>query len=189
MADTYTVYKHTAPSGKSYIGITSLPLAERIKRGYPHNQYMTAAIEKYGWDNIETEIIADGVDIDTANLLETYYIASFETQDHANGGYNIADGGLSWNSQSEEVRKKLSEAAHNRHTPIAPATRKKISENMPTNKPVQCVETGEVFRCISEAGRQTGTNRKSISKCCNGQRHTAGKLHWRFVDVSGSKTI
>ena len=48
-------------------------------------------------------------------------------------------------------------------------------------KPVQCIETGCVYKSLIEAERLTGANKVCISKVCLGKRKTAGKLHWRFV--------
>ena len=50
------------------------------------------------------------------------------------------------------------------------------------NKPVECIETGEVFESISEAARQKNINSGGISNCCNGtyKHKTAGGFHWRF---------
>ena len=183
MAETlYTVYRHTTPSGKSYIGVTKNSINKRIGGGYRHNKYLTAAIKKYGWTNIETEIIAEGVSLDEANLLETYYIASFETQDHRKG-YNICDGGLSWNSQAEEVRKKLSESARKRpRVPMGEETKRKIMMANKRRKRVECVETGEVFNSRGEAARAKQVERRDIARCIKGQRKTVGSYHWRSYD-------
>lgn len=50
------------------------------------------------------------------------------------------------------------------------------------NKPVECIETGEVFVSISEAARQKNINSGILSSCCNGthKSKTAGGCHWRF---------
>ena len=51
---------------------------------------------------------------------------------------------------------------------------------MTTKKRVICVETGEVFDSIAEAGRKTGCYR--ISECCNGKvKHASKGLHFKFV--------
>ena len=44
----YTVYKHTCPNGKIYIGITSMPVEKRwdCGRGYAKNPHFSAAIKK-----------------------------------------------------------------------------------------------------------------------------------------------
>lgn len=184
MAETlYTVYRHTTPSGKSYIGITKNSISKRIGGGYHHNKYLTAAIKKYGWNNIETEIIAEGVSLDEANLLEAYYIASFETQDHKKG-YNIADGGLNWNSSSDEIRKKIAAKARGRKRsiPMGEETKRKIMMANKRRMRVECVETGEVFDSIGEAARNKRIERRDISRCVKGIRKTAGKYHWRRYD-------
>lgn len=55
----YCVYKHTSPSNKVYIGITSQEPERRWKNGngYKKNLYFTKAIKKYGWDNFAHEIL------------------------------------------------------------------------------------------------------------------------------------
>lgn len=180
MSETlYTVYKHTTPSGKSYIGITKNSIRKRIGNGYRHNKYMKAAIARYGWENIETEVIAENVSLDEANLLETYYILSLETTNRKRG-YNICDGGLSWNSQADEVRRKISEACKGREVSLE--TKRKLLKLSINKKPVLCIETGKVYPSFGEAERQTGINRFSISKVCSGKRTTAGKMHWRIYD-------
>lgn len=47
-------------------------------------------------------------------------------------------------------------------------------------KKVKCIETGEVFNSIAEAGKKYGTNH--ISGACRGERKTAGGYHWEYVD-------
>ena len=46
--NTFTVYKHTTPSGKVYIGITSVDVKDRWMsgHGYRHNSYFENAIKK-----------------------------------------------------------------------------------------------------------------------------------------------
>ena len=75
--DNYSVYKHTFPNGKIYIGITGKPLAQRWKRGknYRNNIYMTRAIEKYGWDNINHEVIESELTKPEAEAKERELIA------------------------------------------------------------------------------------------------------------------
>ena len=47
-------------------------------------------------------------------------------------------------------------------------------------KKPRCVETKKWYVSLSEAQRQTGIDRRSISRCCEGQQKTAGKLHWEW---------
>lgn len=68
----WTVYKHTLPDGKVYIGITSLSPTERWDNGlgYKDQHRFFKHIVKYGWDNIKHEIIVNGISEQTARLLE-----------------------------------------------------------------------------------------------------------------------
>ena len=70
----YTVYKHTSPSGKVYIGITGIDPAKRWKQGYSHNKYFTMAIKKYGWSNIKSEILESNLSKDAACEMEKLLI-------------------------------------------------------------------------------------------------------------------
>ena len=180
MANRYIVYKHTTPSGKVYIGITTRSLNERIHGGYRHNKYFRRAIEKYGWENIQTEILADSVTAAEATLLEQYYIEAFESKDHTKG-YNIEDGGVQRNSSSEETRRKISEAAKRRHTPISAETREKLRKKA-KRKPVRNIDTGEEYESLRDAARAMGHSYKHISDVCHGRRLTACGYRWEFID-------
>lgn len=124
----YTVYKHTTPSGKVYIGITK----QKPERGKP---------------------LSD----------ETRRKISMK---------------LKGKPLSGETRKKMSEARKG----------KKASEHVilamteATSKKVLCVETGEVYKSISEAGRQLGISFKAISNVCRGKAKTSGGYHWEYAE-------
>ncbi len=47
---------------------------------------------------------------------------------------------------------------------------------------VVCVETGEIYRSLSEAERKTGIMAECIIRCLRGQYKTAGKLHWKELE-------
>lgn len=55
----WILYRHTSPSGKVYIGITSKSVNKRWNggRGYKTCIYFYNAILKYGWDNIKHELM------------------------------------------------------------------------------------------------------------------------------------
>lgn len=78
----WSVYIHTTPSGKKYVGITSRKLNKRWRNGHGYNTQMFGrAIEKYGWENIKHEVIASDLTHDKAVELEKFLIAKYKTND------------------------------------------------------------------------------------------------------------
>ena len=103
----YTVYVHTSPSKKKYVGITKQKVKERWRngKGYNSNIYFSNAVEKYGWDNFKHEIIAENLSEKDAKLLEIRLIKEFKS-DNRQFGYNITKGGDPCNKGlSDEDRK------------------------------------------------------------------------------------
>ena len=67
----YTLYRHVAPNGKMYVGITSKKPEYRWENGngYEANQHFTRAIKKYGWDNFKHEILLTNLSEEDAKLV------------------------------------------------------------------------------------------------------------------------
>lgn len=112
----YTVYKHTSPTNKVYIGITSMKPQYRWNNGngYPSG-YFHNAIQKYGWDNFSHEIIATDLTREEAVAMEIQLIAQYKSNDNR-FGYNIAPGGDSGcmgYHHTEEAKQKIGEASSN----------------------------------------------------------------------------
>lgn len=105
---SYTVYKHTSPSGKVYIGITSQTPEKRWDkgRGYKHSPHFRAAIDKYGWDAFTHEILYIELMREEAERLEVELIAKYNSTDRR-FGYNADKGGTSPGRISEETRQKM----------------------------------------------------------------------------------
>ena len=106
----YTVYKHTTPSEKVYIGITSKSPEERWLngRGYQNNRHFTQAIQKYGWDNIQHEILATGLSKHQAENMEIELIARYDTT-NPNKGYNNTHGGECIGKHTDVSKKLMSD--------------------------------------------------------------------------------
>lgn len=104
----YKVYKHTCPNGKVYIGITHQNPLTRWAGGfgYETQTYFWRAIVKYGWINIQHEILYDNLSEGEAKEMEIRLIKEYNSQD-INCGYNI-DLGYD-HLQSKESRKKRAE--------------------------------------------------------------------------------
>lgn len=97
MSNTYTVYKHTFPNNKIYIGITKRQPETRYGKGgsqYKNNQEMWDDIQKYGWENILHEILFENVPEEKVSVLEQELIEKYCSNNPLHG-YNRNKGGLS----------------------------------------------------------------------------------------------
>lgn len=108
MTNNYCVYKHTSPSGKVYIGITSMKPERRWKNGEGYKtQMFYNAIQKYGFENFQHEILFSGLTKKEAEQKEVELIAYYKSN-QKEYGYNVDNGGSSIGSHSEITRQKMS---------------------------------------------------------------------------------
>lgn len=49
------------------------------------------------------------------------------------------------------------------------------------SRAVVCIETGQVFLSLIEAGEMLTVSHRHISDCCKNTRHTCGGYHWRYA--------
>lgn len=152
----WTVYKHTSPDGRVYIGITSRDPQTRWANGngYSGNEYFSRAIHKYGWDSFSHEILCTGLTKENAELMEIQLIAEHCSTDRSKG-FNISHGGsataagLHWKrpssgilrgenhpmygkSPSEETKKRIGDKLRGKH--LSEETRQKMRGKIPWNK-------------------------------------------------------
>lgn len=84
------IYCYTSPSGKKYIGQTRTTLKDRAKqnaKGYKGCTAFYNAIQKYGWENFEVEILKE-VPLDVLDEEEIWAILDNDTC-NKDKGYNI----------------------------------------------------------------------------------------------------
>lgn len=202
------LYLHITPCGKKYFGVASTTTKKRWKngKGYKRNKYFTNAIEKYGWDNIDHIILAEGLTSFEADLFEIFCIAYYDTMNR-DIGYNLTSGGRKHYHHSEGTKQKLSEKNKGEKHPMygkhpSEETKQKISESLKgekhrlygkfgkdhnSSKTVICLTTRQVYYGAAEAGRATGVASQDISRVCNDKRKSAGKLpdgtklKWKYV--------
>ena len=109
----WTVYIHISPSNKYYVGITSQKPKYRWNNGegYKYNVYFYRAVQKYGWNNIQHEIIAEHLTHDEACDMEKTLIKKLQANDRMYG-YNLTDGGqgISGMKRSPETIEKIRQA-------------------------------------------------------------------------------
>ena len=123
----WTVYKHTSPNNKVYVGITSKPIVRRFGvhgQGYKSNRHFWNAINKYGWERFKHEVIADGLNFETACEMEKQLIREYKSYD-SRYGYNIALGGQG-NLMDEVAKKRISERLKNYYS--KPENKEQVSK-------------------------------------------------------------
>lgn len=202
--ELYVVYKHTCPSGKVYIGITSKPVARRWRNngdGYKTHTHFYRAIKKYGWDNIKHEILCSGLTKAEAEAKEIELIAENKSND-PKYGYNVSAGGhLNKNALghklSEEAKRQIGLTKRGNKYRVgvkaSNTTRQKMRENARRLKytppersraVVQFTTNGEFvreYKNIKEA--HTYNNCSHISDCCKGKRKTVAGYVWKYAEA------
>lgn len=178
----YWVYKHTFPNGKVYIGITSKYPCKRWKKGkgYADNQIFTRALHKYGWDNVEHEIVACELTEKEACALEVELIKKYNSN-NPKYGYNQSTGGEHGGTGvkvSEETRRKRSAAMKGKNVGIY------LGGRSARAKPVKQYTKDGVFvaeySATTDAQRATGIQYTGIVKCCTSNQLTAGGYIWLY---------
>lgn len=133
--DTYCVYVHINKiNGKMYVGQTHKSPENRWcnGKGYKSSPHFYSAIQKYGWDNFEHEIVASNLTKDEADNFERLLIDRLNLMQREYG-YNLKEGGAG-GKFSEATIRKMSEShsgekhhMYGKHLPVT--TKKKISES------------------------------------------------------------
>ena len=179
MQNTYTVYKHTNQiNNKVYIGITKQNINNRWGhqgKGYINCTAFYRAIQKYGWDHFDHEILATELTKEEACKQEKELIQQYQSN-NPEYGYNISPGGATGPTDFT----KMTEWANKN---------KKFGIDNKNSKRVKCKETGDIFGSLQEAERWSGAGHGKITMYCQGQRNHAGThpitgepLTWELVD-------
>ena len=131
--NSFVVYKHTTPSGKVYIGITKQSPTKRWKngQGYEGCTAFYRAVQKYGWTEIKHEIVASGLDKESACLMEQELIKKYDST-NPERGYNLTSGGEHY-EPTDEWRMAASES-HKEYYEQHPEARERISEQQKGRK-------------------------------------------------------
>jgi group I intron endonuclease len=232
----YSVYIHTFPNEKKYVGVTSRkPYLRWGANGcnYRNSPFLYNAIQKYGWDNIKHEIIAENLSVEEASKLEIELISKYKTSEKKYG-YNISLGGVGnlgimsdstkeklreaniGKTMSEEAKRKIGKFNKGRHhteearkhmsdaqkknfangnnamhslearAKAAEKLRGKKLPNYITKKAseakfhaVENMQTGVIYPSIKAACEDTGLNRTTIIRHCNGKLKSK---KWQYAE-------
>lgn len=179
----YCIYKHTSPSGKSYIGLTkNYNRRSRLHR-HPSSgcRLFKAAIDKYGWDAFTHEILFSNISLDDANRLETELIIEHNTL--APHGYNLTNGGTA-RVISDETRQKMSESRRG-YTPSAEA-RQKMSESRRGKSRRPHTEESKRLMSLAKIGKHRSEDLKRKMAAAAAAIHA---MTWEVTDPDGNKFI
>lgn len=187
---TYSIYMHTTPSGKVYIGKTKrTPNARWANgKGYVSNPYFNNAILKYGWDNIKHEILETGLSEQEAYQSEIDYIFLYQATD-PKYGYNITEGGDGGygTKRDPETIKKVAKLASEKNK-----NRFVGSKSPRAKRVVQYTKDGQYIKtwgATTEAARELNINYTNIVKCCaKSQKSCAGSL-WFYEGEDTAEAI
>ena len=122
----WKVYVHIVPKdisnndeNKYYVGITSQDAVNnrwRNGHGYKKNAHFWRAIQKYGWENLQHDIVAENLTFKEASEFEKVLIKELKSNDY-HYGYNVSPGGESGaaglhssEKQKEVTSKRMKEA-------------------------------------------------------------------------------
>ena len=171
------MYKHTFPNGKVYIGITSCDDPNKRWQdgyGYYEQPFIYNAIQKYGWYNVEHEILFDSLTWEEAKQKEIELIASYKSNDRE-FGYNLTCGGEGQLGRvwTEEQKKNLSQSKLSWR--VFPST-------------IICLETEKVYQSSWHASQRLNIPERQIVRCLKKKiPHTVQKLktkekifHWEY---------
>lgn len=193
----WTIYMYTFPNGKRYIGATKRSLHSRQGRNwdkYRLCRLLWPAIQEYGPENIETEILFQGfISDEEAGEMERYYIAKYKTNANRykdpSFGYNLGDGGEGLHERhlSEERIAQLREqvsvlSEQNRSKPISEETRRRLSESHKglSHGPM----SDEVNAKISKAN-----SRENMTWETHVRRSNSKKKKVLMLDSDGNRTV
>ena len=140
----YSIYVHTTPDGKKYVGSTSQKPKIRFNRGrnYRNSTRFYDAIKFFGWDNIQHHVLETVEDKETALKREEYYTLLWRTNE-PDFGYNI----YVCSNPNQESKNKLSEKVNEfyKNKELSEYASKIISETH--RKPIRLknINTGEII--------------------------------------------
>lgn len=191
------VYKTTNKlNGRYYIGQDSKNDPTYLGSGL----LIIQAIEKYGKDNFQKDIIDYCASKEELNEKEKYWIQKLKAQQR-NVGYNIADGGsggdvFSYHPNKEEYRKKLrASSKKNNSTPVVIEKLRNASK-----KNWQNVDYAEKVRSAVRKTASTEEYRNKLSNAMTKVKHTeewnkkvghnnSVRYHFKKIDFFLSKGI
>lgn len=184
----YTVYMHTCPNGKRYIGLTSKEnLQDRFHsgHGYKNNTDFNNAIIEFGWRNISHEVLASGLTSGEAEKFERDMIAFYKSND-PEYGYNSYNGGLKGTKAGKRTITRMKTAHSKERNPMFGRT--------------QTEETRRKISMAKKGKKLSDECKKKLSRALSGEKNPSAKpvlqydqemnllAIWRYIEEAAKAT-
>lgn len=184
----YTVYMHTCPDGKRYIGLTSKEnLQDRFHsgHGYKNNTDFNNAIIEFGWRNISHEVLASGLTSDEAEKIERDMIAFYKSND-PEYGYNSYNGGLKGTKAGKRTIARMKTAQSKERNPMFGRT--------------QTEETRRKISMAKKGKKLSDECKRKLSRALSGEKNPSAKpvlqydqemnllAIWRYIEEAAKAT-
>ncbi len=179
----YIVYIYTNKyNNKKYVGMTNQSLKSRrgnnMFSDYRNCTEFYNAIQKYGAEAFNGEVVAEFFRLEEAEVMEKKLIAELRTQEEA-FGYNLRSGGRD-GKHSDKTKERIGRA--NKGMIISEEHKEQISKA--NSLKVVCVENKDGFVILYDsvrfASKRVGVHPSTISKACKGVNKTAGGYEWCY---------
>lgn len=206
------IYKITnLLNGKSYIGQTTKPLKERMRKHYTTtNVLIDKEIARCGINNFTVDVIDKAENRDELNQKEIYWIAKYNTL--IPNGYNQCYGGATTKGyrhtlatknkmsqlkqgmylgkdnpffgkhHSAEQIEKWKKERSNSNIYKMNAKKANLVSALVNKRPVLNKTTGEKFDSVSSAAEKYGLKNTHISRVCRGKRKKTGGFEWEYLN-------
>lgn len=191
--DGYTLYRHVNKfNNHIYVGICHGNPCMRWGRNgkkYVGCTYFWNAIQKYGWDAFDHEVMMVGLTQQEAMAKEIEFIAYYKSNDRRYG-YNLDSGGYCSGRISEESRRKMSEEKKGKYLGERNANYGNRGDKNPLAKPVLQYDLDgnfiAEFGSLKSAAEKTGSRCTLISACCTGRQKTSNGYIWKLKEGTKS---
>lgn len=155
--EPYYIYIHTCPNHYTYVGISQNPKQRwNNGEGYKSNKDFYQTIQKYGWENIKHEIVAETYYRWIAQKIERTLITYFKRKKKSFNESNIEMKLL----EEDKPKRKV----------------KRIGQY---NKDTE--ELIKEFDSIREAREYTGISEQGIRSACLNRIKTSGGYMWKYL--------
>ena len=193
----YIIYKFLFPNGEIYIGKSGFKPYKRWGAGHNYSKTTPVgkAIAKYGWENVQKEILHENLSAEEADILEDVEINNHGGINHplvlnvhggGSKGYKLSDAEIEANRQrniqynkdhpeKKQKHKEYMKKYIEEHPEMFDSKKVKVRQYRLEGSTLVFVAE---YESIAEASRITGIEDSDIGACLREIKFTAGGFYW-----------